>query len=123
MANSTNKGITYPTSGDNIAPLETHFANLADKADNVGVVSGIQTFTGPTATATPVTVTVTFPFTLSSAPNIVLTVSGSAGAKAYVATVFSNPTTTGFVAKIHCLASTTAESLKLNWFASTYGEA
>jgi hypothetical protein len=122
MAN-TIKGITYPTSGDSIAPLETHFANLATSADNAGVISGIQTFTGPTATATPATVTVTFPMTLSSAPNIVLTVSGSAGAKGYVATVFSTPTTTGFVAKIHCLASTSAESLKLNWFASTYGQA
>lgn len=33
MANTTSKGITYPTSGDNIAPLETHFATLATTTD------------------------------------------------------------------------------------------
>jgi hypothetical protein len=31
---STDKGIVYPTSGDNIAPLETHFASLAQSADD-----------------------------------------------------------------------------------------
>ena len=33
MAALTPKGIQYPTSGDNITPLETHFANLAESAD------------------------------------------------------------------------------------------
>lgn len=33
MAATTSKGIQYPTSGDNITPLETHFANLAESAD------------------------------------------------------------------------------------------
>jgi hypothetical protein len=50
----------------------------------------------------------------------VLTVSNSATATPYIATVYSNPTTTGFVAKVHCLSSVTAETLTLTWFASTY---
>ena len=120
MANSTNKGITYPTSGDSIAPLETHFANLATTADNTGVISGSATFTGPSAAASPATVSVTFPLTFATAPKVVLTVADSATATPYIATVYSTPTTTGFVAKIHCLSSVTAETLKLTWFASTY---
>lgn len=116
----TTKGITYPTSGDNIAPLETHFANLASTADNASVVSGQATFTGPTAAATPATINVTFPVTFATAPKIVLTVAGSAAANPYIATVYSTPTTTGFVAKVHCISAVSAESLKLNWFASTY---
>jgi predicted secreted protein len=119
MANTT-KGITYPTSGDSIAPLETHFANLASTADNAGAVTGSATFTGPTAAGTPATVTVTFPVTFAAAPKVLLTVSGSAAANPYIATVYSNPTTTGFVAKVHCLSTISAESLKLTWLASTY---
>ena len=30
---TTNQALRYPTSGDNIAPLETHFKNLADDVD------------------------------------------------------------------------------------------
>jgi len=119
MANTT-KGITYPTSGDSIAPLETHFANLASTADNAGAVTGSATFTGPTAAGSPATVTVTFPVTFATAPRVLLTVADSAAANPYVATVYSTPTTTGFVAKVHCLSSITAESLKLTWLASTY---
>jgi hypothetical protein len=120
MANTT-KGVTYPTSGDNIAPLETHFANLASSADNVGVVSGIESFTGPTAAATPATVTVTFPFELDSAPNLTANVGGSAGSYPYIVTVYSTPSTTQFVAKIHCLSTiSSAETLNLYWMASTY---
>lgn len=121
MAN-TIKGITYPTSGDNIAPLETHFANLASSADNAGVISGVEAFTGPTAAATPVTVTVTLPVELASVPNITLTVGGSAGSNPYIATIYSTPLTTEFVAKVHCLSTiSVAESLSLYWMASTYG--
>jgi predicted secreted protein len=119
MAN-TIKGITYPTSSDSIAPLETHFANLASTADNAGAVTGSATFTGPSAAGTPATVTVTFPATFATAPKVILTVAGSASANPYVATVYSTPTTTGFVAKVHCLSTISAESLKLTWLASTY---
>jgi predicted secreted protein len=120
MAN-TNKGITYPTSGDNIAPLETHFANLADTADNAGAISGVVSFTGPTATGSPATVTVTLPVTLPSAPKVSLTVGGSAGSNPYIATVYSTPSTTQIVAKVHCVATIAlAETLNLYWVASTY---
>lgn len=120
MANTT-KGITYPTSGDNIAPLETHFANLADTADNVGVVSGVESITGPTAAASPVTITVSFPYTLDSVPNITATIGGSAGSNPYIVTVYSTPSTTQFVAKVHCLSTiSSAETLNLYWMASTY---
>ena len=30
---TTNYGLRYPTSGDNVSPLETHFSNLAADAD------------------------------------------------------------------------------------------
>jgi predicted secreted protein len=120
MAN-TNKGITYPTSGDNIAPLETHFANLASTADNAGVASGVVSFTGPTAVASPATVTITLPFTLSAVPKVTLTVGGSAGSNPYIATVYSTPSTTSIVAKVHCISSIAlAESLNLYWMASTF---
>ncbi len=120
MAN-TNKGITYPTSGDNIAPLETHFSNLADTADNAGVVSGVASFTGPTAAASPVTVTITLPLTLSAVPKVTLTVGGSAGSNPYIATVYSTPTSSTIVAKVHCVSTIAlAETLNLYWMASTY---
>lgn len=118
---TTTKGITYPTSGDNIAPLETHFANLASSADNVGVVSGVESITGPTAAGTPETITVTFPFEFATVPNITATIGGSAGSNPYIVTVYSTPTTTQFVVKVHCLSTiTSAETLDLHWMASTY---
>lgn len=118
---TTTKGITYPTSGDNIAPLETHFANLASSADNTGVISGVESITGPTAAASPVTVTVTFPFELDSAPNLTATIGGSAGSNPYIVTVYSTPSTTQFVVKVHCLSTiAVAETLNLYWMASTY---
>ena len=120
MAN-TNKGITYPTSGDNIAPLETHFANLASSADNVGVISGVHSFSGPTAAGTPETITITFPFELASVPKLIATVGGSAGSYPYIVTIYSTPSTTQFVAKVHCLSTIPlAETLNLYWMASTY---
>ncbi len=120
MANTT-KGVTYPTSGDNIAPLETHFENLASTADNIGVVSGVQSFTGPTAAATPATLTVTFPAELDSVPNLTATVGGSAGSYPYIVTIYSTPSTTQFVAKVHCISTiASAETLNLYWMASTY---
>jgi len=118
---TTFKGIPYPTSSDNIAPLETHFANLADKADKAGVVSAVQTFTGPAdAASSPATVTVTFSTAFPSAPKVIAAVQGSAAASPYVCNVYGEPTTTGFVVKVHRVSGSTAESLKLVWMASTY---
>ena len=117
----TNKGVTYPTSSDNIAPLETHFANLANTADNIGIISGATTFTGPTATGGTVDVAVTFGDILASAPNVTLTVQGSSTASPYSATILGAPTTTGLTARIFRLAGSSAEAnLKLVWMASTY---
>lgn len=114
----TTKGITYPTSSDNIAPLETHFANLASTADNIGVVAGKQAFTGPTATGSTVDVTVTQTF--SSAPHVVASVQGPSGSASYAATILGEPTSSGFVVRVYKLSGSTAESLKLVWHASTY---
>lgn len=114
----TPKGITYPTSSDNIAPLETHFANLADKADNAGIIAGKQSFTGPSATGGTVDVTVTQSF--SSAPHVVASVQGPTGSSAYSVTILGDPTTSGFVARVYRLNGSTAQSLKLVWHASTY---
>lgn len=121
MAATTHKGIPYPTSSDTIAPLETHFANLADKADKAGILSGQYEFTGPAdSAASPATVTVTFATAFPTAPKIICGVSGSLAASPYVVNVYGAPTTTGFVAKVYRVAGSTAETLKLDWFASTY---
>lgn len=117
----TNKGVTYPTSGDSIAPLETHFNQLADDADNIGVISGAQTFTGPAATGSTVDVVVTLPFTMSSAPKIVATVKGGSTASVYAATILGNPTTTSFTVRVfRCNGSTAETDLQVIWMASTY---
>jgi len=138
---STSKGIVYPTSGDNIAPLESHFASLATTTDTaIGVVvtsvtgvttslnnfktevgkvpqTGAFTLTGPTSTTVPVNVTVTLPggyFTV--APTVVATVAGSSTASAYFA-VLHSITTSQFQARIWRTTGTTAESLTLQWIA------
>lgn len=117
----TKKGIDYPTSSDNIAPLETWIQGIADGADNVGVVSGSQSFAGPTDAATPVTVTITFAAGLfATAPKVIAAVEGSAAATPYIANVYGTPTTTSCVVKVNRISGTTGETLKLTWLASTY---
>jgi hypothetical protein len=137
----TAKGITYPTSGDNIAPLETHFASLAETADTaIGVVqaavdtvqdnidalefavgkvpqTGAFTFTGPTSTSTPVNVTVTLPGGyFSIAPTVVGTVAGSSSASAYFP-VLHSITASQFQARVWRTTGTASESLTLQWIA------
>ena len=127
MATTTN-GIIYPTSGDNIAPLETHFANLANSADDAiaavealidtPVVSGSTSFTGPAASSSSVSVPVTFASALDSVPVVVATVQGSGSASTYVVTIAGTPTINGFTAKVWRVDGSTAETdLKLNWIA------
>lgn len=117
----TSKGITYPTSSDNIAPLETHFANLANRADNVGVVAGSQLFNGPATTGASVDVSVNFGQTLSSTPLVTAVVQGSSAVSAYSVTIVNAPSTTGFTAKVYKLSGGSVESnLYLVWMASTY---
>jgi hypothetical protein len=138
---TTSKGIVYPTSGDNIAPLESHFASLASTTDDaiqdvqdavddvqdnldalelaVGKVPqvGAFTLTGPTSAATPVDVTVTLPGGyFSTAPNVIATVAGSSTASAYFP-VLHSITTSQFQARIWRTTGTTAESLTLQWIA------
>jgi hypothetical protein len=136
----TDKDIYYPTSGDNIAPLETHFASLAQSVDDaiiiledasdaiatdlqalddrVGIIPqvGATSFTGPTSTTTPVNVSVTYPlggyFDLT--PIVTATVAGSSTASAYFP-VLHTITTSGFQARIWRTTGTTAETLTLQW--------
>ncbi len=124
---STTRGIIYPTSSDNIAPLETHFANIANSVElalddivageSDPVYSGSQAFTGPSATAGTVDVTVTFAVPLSAVPNVVCTVRGPSGTAAYIATLAGSPTLSGFTAKVYKASGSTAESLNLEWMA------
>lgn len=46
MSSTTSKGIVYPTSGDNIAPLETVFATMASSVDTNFAAVASPTFTG-----------------------------------------------------------------------------
>jgi len=117
----TSKGIYYPSSSDQITPLQTILGNIASTADNVGMLTGEHTFTGPNATGETVNVTVSFASPLASAPKIFLTVRGGTGASVYAATVLGEPTVNGFVAKVfRCNGSTAETDLKLTWAASTY---
>lgn len=117
----TNKGVYYPTSSDQITPLETILANIASSADEVGVVTGEQLFTGSGTTGGIVTVNVTFPITFTSAPRVTATVKGGTGSSVYAVTISGEPTTTGFSAKVfRCNGSTAENNLKLVWAASTY---
>ncbi len=124
---STTRGIVYPTSSDNIAPLETHFANLANTVElalddivageATPVYGGTQSFTGPSATGATVNVTVTFPTTFTSVPNVTCTVRGPSGTAAYIANIAGSPTVSGFTAKVYKASGSTAESLFLEWMA------
>jgi hypothetical protein len=117
----TNKGVIYPTSDENIAPLETHFADLADSADRAGALTGTQVFTGPSATGGVQTVTVSFGKTLKAIPKVTCTVEGLSGSSFYAAMVVGPTSTTGFTARVYRLSGSGADSnLKLVWFASDY---
>jgi hypothetical protein len=137
----TLRGITYPTSGDNIAPLETHFASLAGTADDaIGAVEtdlalvnadlqdfktevglaplvGVFSFTGPTSSVTPVNITVTFTSGyFSAAPVVVATVAGLSTSGPYFPVIHS-VTSSQFEVRVWRASGTTAETLSLNWIA------
>jgi hypothetical protein len=117
----TTKGVSYPSSDDNIAPLESHFAALAQTADRAGALTGSQAFTGPGATAGVSTVVVAFGKTLKTTPKVVCSVEGNSSSSNYVATIVGPTTTTGFTARVYRLSGSGADSnLKLIWFASDY---
>ena len=118
---ATFKGVTYPTSSDNIAPLETHFQNLAEKADAAGVWVERKLFTGPSATGSTVDVTVLFSTAFPSAPKVSAVVEGGSGMSVYAVSIAGAPTTTGFVARVfRCNGSTAETDLQLVWSASTF---
>jgi hypothetical protein len=118
---TTSKGVYYPSSSDQISPLQTILGNIASTADNIGMITGEQQFTGPSATGETVTVNVTFASALSAAPKVFITVKGGTGASVYAATILGDPTVNGFSAKVfRCNGSTAETNLKLVWAASTY---
>jgi hypothetical protein len=124
---STTRGIIYPTSSNNIAPLETHFANLANSVEEAldditagtgsTVLTGTQSFTGSATTGTTVNVTVTFPSVQATVPVVTATVRGPNPTSAYIVTLAGSPTTSGFVATVYKASGSSAESLVLNWMA------
>jgi hypothetical protein len=124
---STTRGIIYPTSGDNIAPLETHFANLANSVEEAldditagtgsTVLTGTESFTGPSATGSTVNVTVTFSSAQATVPVVVATVRGPNPTAAYIVTIAGSPTINGFTATVYKASGSSAESLTLNWMA------
>lgn len=117
---ATLKGVTYPTSSDNIAPLETHFANLAQTADNAGIMAGREPFTGPAASGSTVDVAIEYGKTFATSPKVIASVEGSTGSSVYAVTILGAPTTTGFTARVYRLNGSSAEALKLVWLVSSY---
>lgn len=116
----TNKGVVYPTSSDNIAPLETHFANLASSADNIGVIAGRTQFTGPDATGSTMDVEVTFASTAPLNSKVTANVETTANGSCYAVTLLESPTVNGFKVRVYRLNGSTPEALKLAWIVSSY---
>lgn len=117
---TTYKGVVYPTSSDSIAPLETHFANLANSVDNVGVIAGRQSFTGPSATGNTMDVEVTYSRIVPQYSKVFAMVEGPLNSSCYAVTILGDPTINGFTARVLKLNGTTAEELKLVWITSSY---
>lgn len=118
MANTTNRGLVYPTSGDNIAPLETVFATLATTTNDAIPLIGEESFTGPIDTETQSVVSVAFESAFASAPIVMASIIGTSSSPGYTMTVYS-VTTTGFSARVARLSGTaiTGENLKLQYLA------
>lgn len=120
---TTTRGIAYPTSSDNIAPLETHFAALASSVDTAlsrEVAGTTATFSAPLTVGGTTTQSVTFdtPTTFTSTPTMVGNVSGGSSAISAYAVSFYSVSVDGFSAKITRLTETSADTtLKLNWIA------
>ena len=120
---TTSKGIYYPTSSDNIAPLESHFSTLASSVNSalLKIASGkTSTFTGPGTIDTSVSqVSISFGQTFATAPSVVATLVGGSSAVAGYTVVIYGVTTTGFSAKVYRTTATgTAETgLSIHWIA------
>lgn len=119
---TTAKGIYYPTSSDNIAPLETHFSTLASSVDTAisKIASGkTSTFTGPDAAGTSVAkIDIAFGKTFGSIPSVTANVVGGSSAVGAYTVVFYGITTSTFSAKIYKTNGSGAETgLALHWIA------
>jgi hypothetical protein len=120
---TTTRGITYPTSSDNIAPLESHFSALASSVDTAMArnISGrTATFSAPLTVGGTTTQVVVFdtPIPMAVSPVVVGNVSSeSTDVSAYVVN-FYGISSTGFGAKITRIFGTSADTtLRLNWIA------
>ena len=113
---TTPKGLVYPTSSDQITPLESVFAAMATSVDEAIPLSGSYSlqFTGNSA-ATQV-VSVTFGQTLSSATDrIQVTVRGPvSSSSSYVPTV-TNSTTEGCTVNVYRIDGSGTQTINLVW--------
>jgi len=113
---TTPKGIVYPTSSDQITPLESVFAAMATSVDEAIPLSGSYSlqFTGNSA-ATQV-VSVVFGQTLSTAPDkIQVTVRGPvSSSSSYVPTV-TNSTTEGCTVNVYRIDGSGTQTINLVW--------
>lgn len=119
---TTPRGIYFPTSSDNIAPLETHFSGLASSVDTA--LSKIQagksvTFAGPGAVGTSMSPSaIVFDEEFSAIPSVSVTVAGASSAVNGYSVVIHGVSTTQFTAKVFKVAGTTEETgLSLQWIA------
>ena len=119
MATTTN-GIYYPTSSDNIAPLESVFSTMATSIDTAvkKIQSGTTTaITVGTTVGNSNTAAITFATAFAAAPSIVGSVQMTATGSAYTVNFFA-VTTTGCTAKITRVAGTSDDgNLFVNWIA------
>lgn len=119
---TTPKGIYYPTSSDNIAPLESHFATLASSVDTAvsKIVAGkTATFTGPDAAGNSVArIDIAYGTTFASIPSVnAILVGGSSAVGAHTVVLYGITNTT-FSAKVFRTNGTGAETgLALHWTA------
>ena len=117
---TTTRGIAYPTSSDNIAPLESHFSLLAGSVDEALANSksgSTGTFTLGTTVGTATTVTITFPVAFATIPTITGTVQTAISGAAYVVNFF-NVTASGATAKVTRVFGTSNDgNLRVNWMA------
>lgn len=114
---TTSKGIYYPSSSDQITPLESVLAGMAQSVNSAIPLSGSEavTFSGTTAGATQ-SVTIGFGQSLPSAPALVqVTVKGPvSGSSAYVATV-TNSTATDFTVLLYRANAGSSQNINVVW--------
>lgn len=117
---TTPNGIYYPTSSDNIAPLEAVFATMASSIDDA--VKSIQSgkssaVTVGTTVGNANTAAITFATAFATAPSITGSVQMTATGSAYTVNFFA-VTTTGCTAKVTRVAETSDDgNLFVNWIA------